>query len=170
MFKKNILLLCMFGIFLFGCATIDSHTVGGYQNNMETGLSVYHQYYETLIKTVKGKSVESNIVFITDANKDLPINVKKLQICIVVENPFKRNFEVWESIELIDLETNKPYLKHKKLRHNSQLLPEELISIDMPLYSETHSQVVFSVDLIDESGNILYSTYTAKYKIGSKNK
>ena len=40
--------------------------------------------------------------------------------------------------------------------------------VDLPIVIEEHSQVIFYVDILDESGELLYSTYSAEYKIGSK--
>lgn len=167
MFRR--ILLCGFAIlFLFGCSTT-SHTIGGYHNNMATGLSVYHQYVATQLgKTKNGEFVESKIIFKTDQNEDLPSNIVGLHLSMTVVNPYEQKFEVWENLEFKNLETDKVYLKHKKLRYISQPLPEELISVDMPLMLDVYSQVIFSVDILDNSGNKLYSTYIAKYKIGSE--
>jgi hypothetical protein len=155
---------------LFGCATTQTTTTGGYENNMETGLSVYHQYHYTSISTNKnGNVIEKTTAFKADLNKDIPSNVVKLSITIMVDNPYKLYFEVWENIKFTNLDTGKVYLKHKKLRHISQLLPEEFANVDLPLVIEEHSQVIFSIDILDESGKLLYSTHRAEYKIGSTN-
>lgn len=168
MLKK---MFCGFAILLLlGCASTKSHTVGGYSNNMETGLSVYHQYISTILSVDKnGKLVQSKRLLESDENKDIPSNVVRLDLTLLIQNPYKRYFEIWENLKIQNIETNEVYLKHKKLRQTSQLLPEEQVSIGMPLILDVHSQVIFSVDLKDKSGNTLYSTYTAKYKVGSNN-
>lgn len=153
-------------ILLVGCSTTNSHTIGGYHNNMETGLSVYHQYMFTKATLNKeGKIVETKTIFKADQNEDLPSNTVRLQLSLIVINPYNQNFEVWEELQFKNLETDKIYFKHKKLRYTSQPLPEESISIDMPLVLDVSSQVIFSVLLLDESGKELYGTYKAKYKI-----
>jgi hypothetical protein len=155
---------------LFGCAGTQTNTIGGYENNMETGLSVYHQYIITSISTNKNeKIIETTYAFKADLNEDIPSNVVKLSLTMLVVNPYKVNFEVWENIQFTNLDTDKVYLKHKKLRHNSQLLPEEFVSVDLPLVLDEYSQVIFSVDILSESGKLLYSTHRAEYKIGSTN-
>jgi hypothetical protein len=164
-------LLCGVAIlFLFGCSTTtNSHTVGGFHNNMETGLSVYHQYVAIhLGKTKNGELVKSEIIFKADQNENLPSNIVGIRLSIRVINPYNQKFEVWENLEFKNLETDKIYLKHKKLRYISQPLPEELISVKMPFVLDVYSQVIFSVDILDENGNKLYSTYIARYKIGSE--
>lgn len=163
------ILLCGVAIlFLYGCATT-SNTVGGYHNDMGSGLSVYHQYQQTVSSlNKKGKTVHTQSVFKTDTNKDLPSNIVSVKLTMFFVNPYQQKFEVWETTELSELESNKVFLKQKRLRYISKPLPEELISIDMPMESDTHSQVIFSVDVLDENGKVLYTTYTARYKIGSE--
>lgn len=155
---------------IFGCSSMNSRNViGGYDHNMETGLSIYHQYQITTIITEKGKVIERKKFFYTDLEEALPFNTTSLQLGLLVINPYKQNFEVWSNTEIADLETDKVIFKQKRLRKISQLLPEELFSIDLPLESE-NSKVIFSVYFINESGKVLYSTNSAMYKIGSLNK
>jgi len=169
MFQK-LFIVSILIVVLFGCASQTVNKTGGFENNMKTGLSVYHQYNFISIQTTKNdKIIETTTAFKSDLNKNIPSNVIKLSCTILVVNPHKLNFEVWENIQFTNLDTGKVYLKHKKLRHNSQLLPEEFVSVDLPLIIEKHSQVIFSVDILDESGKLLYSTSRAEYKIGSLN-
>ena len=158
-------------LILCGCASTSSiDKVGGYQNNMATGLQFQYQYFYTFISTDQnGKLIETESLFKTDQNEDLPSNIVKLKIGMLVINPHKQKFEVWENLQFINLETDKIYLKHKKLRYQSQLLPEEIVYLDLPLVLEEYTQVIFSVDILTESGELLYDTYKAEYKIGSTN-
>ena len=165
---KNILLCGVAILFLYGCATT-SNTVGGLHNDMATGLTVYHQYQQTTASlNNKQQIIHTNSVFKTDTNKNLPSNIVKLELSMAIINPYKQKFEIWQTVKFADMKSNKVYLKQKKLRYESQLLPEELISLDMPIESESYSQVIFSVDVIDSNGKVLYTTYTARYKIGSQ--
>ena len=167
MFQK-LFLFCLIVLLIVGCSST-SKKVGGFENNMETGLSVYHQYIITTASVdAKGKIVEVESLLKSDLKEDLPSNVVKLKVAILVLNPYNVKFEVWENLQFTNLETNRVYLKHKDLRHVSQTLPEELVSVDLPLVIKEHSQVIFSVDVLNESGELLYSTYSAEYKIGSK--
>ena len=167
MFRK-LFLFCLI-VLIVGCSST-SKKVGGFENNMETGLSVYHQYIITTVSVdSKGKIVQAESLLKTDLKDNLPSNVVKLKVAILVINPYNVKFEVWENLQFTNLETGRVYLKHKDLRHVSQTLPEELVSVDLPLVIKEYSQVIFSVDVLDESGKLLYSTYSAEYKIGSNN-
>ena len=166
MFRK--LFCCILFLFLIGCSST-TKKVGGFNNNMETGISVYHQYVITILsKDKNGKFVVVESLFKADLKEFLPSNVAKLKVAMLILNPYNQKFEVWENLQFTNLKTNRVYLKQKKLRYMSQLLPEELISLDLPLV-EKDSQVIFSVDILNESGKLLYSTYRAEYKIGSQN-
>jgi len=167
MFRKLFLIFCL--LLIVGCSST-SKRIGGFENNMETGISVYHQYIITTASVdSKGKIVQAESLLKPDLKDNLPSNVVKLKVAILVINPYNVKFEVWENLQFTNLETGRVYLKHKDLRHVSQTLPEELVSVDLPLEIEKHSQVIFSVDILDESGKLLYSTYSAEYKIGSNN-
>ena len=148
MFRK-ILLIAIAILFLHGCATHSRNTVGGMHNDLATGLRVYHQYQKVTEHHKKGKLYHYSTAFLADESRDLPDNLVGLSIDMTFINPFKQRFEVWENTCFKDLQTNKTYLKTKKLRYTSQLLPEEVISLNMPLNSDSniYSQVIFSVPL-----------------------
>ncbi len=168
MFQK-LFCLCLIVLLIVGCSST-SKRVGGFENNMETGLSVHHQYIMTTASVdSKGKIVVVESLLKADLNENLPSNVVKLKVAMLVLNPYNVKFEVWENLQFTNLETGRVYLKHKDLRYISQTLPEELVSVDLPLVIKEYSQVIFSVDIVDESGKLLYSTYSAEYKIGSNN-
>ena len=140
---KNIFLLCGL-ILLIGCSTVQKHTIGGYHDSMETGMSIYHQYVSTKIKQINEKFVKYNTVFETDLDEDISSDIVDLYISILVINPYKQKFEIFENLEFKDLGTDEVYLS-------------------------VHSQVIFSVDVLDKSGKKLDSSYVVKYKTGSKN-
>lgn len=157
-------------LILCGCASTTIDKVGGYKNNMATGLQFQYQYFYVSTSTDQnGKLIETEKLFKTDQNEDLPSNIIKLKIGMLVINPYKQEFEVWENLQFTNLRTDKIYLKHKKLRYQSELLPEELVFLDLPLVLEEYTQVIFSVDILTKSGELLYDTYKAEYKIGSNN-
>jgi hypothetical protein len=155
-----------------GCAHNSKNTIGGVHKNLETGLSVYHQYHITTEYLDKNKKLfHHTSVFLADYNKDLPSNTKKLYLSIAIINPFNLDFEIWERVNYIDLRTDKVYFKSEKLRYpsdNHRLLPEGTFSLDLPLVSKMPTQVLYFVNVKDKRGEVIYSTYTARYKIGSK--
>lgn len=158
-------------ILLIGCASSSEiKKAGGYESNLSTGLSFYHQYISTsLLKNKEGEFVKLRYVFNYE-NKDVPSNLVNLHLSLLVNNPYNLKFHLVENLELINLETKQAYFEHKKLT-NSQLLPEELFSIGLPLILDVYSQVIFSVDVVNESGETIYSTYKlvySTYKNGSK--
>lgn len=164
---------CLFLALLFiGCAHNSKNTVGGMHSNLETGIMVYHQYQKTTSHLDKNeRTVYVVSPFETDLNTDIPSNIHKLELRLAIINPFKTNFEIWERVNYIDLRTNKLYFKSEKLRYpsdNHQLLPEEFISLDLPLYVKQHTQVLYFVNVKDDKGKVVYTTYTARYKIGSQ--
>ena len=162
-------LFCVLIIFsFFGCAAT-SKDIGGYHNNMATGLEVQYRYsYTSISKDEDGKLVTSEKSF-TIQNENLPSNIVKVTLGMLVINPYKQDFEIWENLQFKSLKKNKVYLKHKKLRYKSQLLPEELVFFNLPLVLEEHTQVIFSVDVLTTRGELVYSTNSAEYKIGSNN-
>lgn len=164
MFKK-LFCVAVLILFIFGCSTTKiTKNSGGYENNLSTGLSFYHQYISTkLLKNKKSEFVEVKYVFSPDEKKDVPHNLVNLHLSLLVQNPYNLKYSIWENVEFINLETNKAYFEHKKLVGNSQLLPEELFSIGLPLMLEAYSQVIFSVDVVNESGETIYSTYEITY-------
>jgi len=168
----NRILLCGLAILFIGCATSQTNTIGGFNNDMESGLTVYHQYHMTASFLNKDKRVvHHSSTFKTDLNADLPQNVVKLDLAMSIVNPFKQQFEIWERVNFIDVSTGKLYFKSEKLRYplgSHQLLPKELISIDLPVYAKQHTQVLFFV-IVRSNGRVIYTTYTARYKIGSQN-
>ena len=167
----NRICLLLVALFFIGCAHNSKNTVGGMHSNLETGLMVYHQYQKTTSHLDKEKKTVFLVSpFKTDMDADIPSNVHKLELRLAIINPFKTNFSVWERINYIDLTTDKLYFKSEKLRYpsdNHRLLPEEFISIDLPLYSKQHTQVLYFVNVKDAKGKVIYTTYTARYKIGS---
>lgn len=170
MFKR--ILLCGLAILFMGCATSQTNTIGGFNNDMASGLTVLHQYHQTAsILNKDKKAVYYTTTFKTDLDADLPQNIVKLALAMSIVNPYKQKFEIWERVNFIDVSTGKLYFKSEKLRYPSdshRLLPEGLISIDLPVYAEQHTQVLFFAT-VKSNGRVIYTTYTARYKIGSQN-
>ena len=162
---RNLFCVAVLILFIFGCAsTTTKENSGGYENNLSAGISFYHQYISTkLLKNKKGELVEVKYVFNQDEKKDVSYDLVNLHLSLLVLNPYNLKYSIWENLEFINLETNKAYFKHRKLVGNSQLLPEELFSIGLPLMLEEYSQVIFSVDVLSESGDLIYSTYETVY-------
>lgn len=164
MFRK-LFCVAVLILFIFGCSTTKTtKNAGGYENNLSTGLSFYHQYISTkLLKNEKGELVEVKYVFNSNKKEDVHYDLVNLHLSLLVQNPYNLKYSIWENLEFINLETNKAYFKHRKLVGNSQLLPEELFSIGLPLMLEAYSQIIFSVDVLNESGETIYSTYETVY-------
>ena len=63
MFRKLFIVSSII-LLLFGCAGTSENITGGYENNMQTGLKVYHQYIFTSVSTNrKGNIVETTTAF-----------------------------------------------------------------------------------------------------------
>ena len=155
-------------LLLIGCAHHTNSTVGGMFNNLETGFVFNHQYQiVTTYLDKQKKMVNSYSVFGADSNTVLPSNTASLDLLMTIVNPHKLQFEIWERVNYIDLETDRIFRKEERIRYKSIPNPNEFvsISIDLPIESDNHCRVVYFVFVKDSTGQTIYHTYTAQYKI-----
>lgn len=161
-----ILILSIFLFLILGCSSTpkEKFKVGGFKHSLSTGMSFDYQFQIT--RSVK-KELYTD-VFPMEFNKPLPNNTVALVCVLLVKNPYRLDYTVRENVDVIVLETGKPFpLKNKTLRY-TQRLPEELLAVDLPLYSEFEADVIFSIDILDSEDKVIYSTKKAKYKLGVK--
>jgi hypothetical protein len=155
-------------LFFIGCAHYKQNTVGGMHSDLETGFTVYHQYnMVTVHLNQKDKVVHASNVFPADLNEYLPSNVHKLELSMAIINPYKQKFTIWERVNYIDLKSKKLYYKSERLRYTSkrERITEELFSIKLPITSKENCQVLITVDVKNDRGETVYTTYTARYKL-----
>ena len=141
-------------------------------SNLATGLTVYHQYNLTTAHFTKKKQlIHHTSRFRADLEADLPSNTESLDIAMAIVNPHKLQFEIWDRVNYIDLETDKVFFRSEKMRYQTKDRPEEheLISIALPVKSKQHCKVLYHVFVKDPTGEIVHYTYTARYKIGKQN-
>jgi len=170
MLKKIIVL---FGLaLLLGCSHHTQNTVGGMHSNLATGLTVYHQYNLTTASFTKQKRlVHHTGRFKADLNADLPSNTESLDLALAIVNPHKLQFEIWERVNYIEIETKKVFYRAERKHYNTKEHPKEheLISIKLPVVSKQHCEVLYHVFVKDPTGENVHYTYTARYKIGKEN-
>ena len=162
----SVVMLMLF--FLIGCAAHnESYNYADYSNSLIYDMAFYSQY--EIVYKVKTENGEKTIVsaFASDRNEYLPKDVSKLHLGIRIINPQKTKFVVWMDYEFIGIE-NEFSQRSSRIVHMSQSLPEEFISIDLPV-TNIHSQVKFSVSISNRSG-VLYESSEALYKMGVNNK
>jgi len=169
MLKKIIVLFAV--ALLLGCSHHTQSTVGGMHSNLATGLTVYHQYNLTTAHFTKQKRlVHHTDRFKADLNADLPSNTESLDLALAIVNPHNLQFEIWERVNYIEMNTDKVFYRAEKKRYETKKRPEkhELISIDLPVVSKHHCKVLYHVFVKDPTGEIVHYTYTARYKIGKE--
>ena len=166
MLKKLFVLFAVLSA--FGCAHHKHNTVGGMHNDLETGLTVYHQYHLTTSNYKDGEVIYRNETFPADLNVDLPSNIVKLELAMAIVNPYKQQFEIWERVNYIDLENQKLFFKAERHRYTSKMLKEEILSLELPIVSKQPCQVLLTAYVKNDNGEIVYTTYSTKYTIGKQ--
>ena len=155
--KKIVLIGVMF-LLLVSCAHHKSLSYADYQRSFKNDMSFYSQY--EILYMVATKEGEKMVVapFLADSNNYLPKKVVKLHFGLSVINPRRETFTVW-----IDSRTN----EHQTARivHKSQSLPDEFISVDLPFISKKDTNIKCIVLVLGKSGNLLYQSPMARYKI-----
>ena len=169
MFKRIITILLL-GMFVTGCTTSKAYNYAEYHSSLSgsQNMTFYSQYdIAYKVQTKKGKVVTVVSPFLADSNAYLPEKVVKLHLGLKVLNPNKESFGLWVESECVGIDTDY-YIQIRKFVGNSRMLPENIISIDLPHQTDLDSQVTFRVSVIVD-GDTLYESTTAKYRIkGSK--
>jgi len=163
---KNVFIAVFLCIIFSGCATTKSYDYADYSSSLKNGLSFYSQY--EIIYKIKTKKGEKIIVspFLADSNNYLPEKILKLHFGLKIINPNKEHFKIWVDSKFTEIGTDKVFQKLNFV-HVAQILPEEFVSINLPL-TNIHSKVEFFVIITSDSGDILYSSL-ARYKIKGVN-
>lgn len=158
---KNVFFAVLCIIFITGCATTKSYDYADYSNSLKTNLSFYSQY--EIIYKVKTKKGERIIVspFLASSNTYLPEQVLKLHLGLKIINPNKEHFKIWVDSKFTEIGTDKVFQKMNFV-YVTQILPEEFVSINLPL-TNIHSQVDFFV-IVMSDGDVLYRSL-ARYKM-----
>ena len=167
---KNIIVLFVAAL-LIGCSHHTKNTVGGMHSDLATGLTVYHQYNLTTAHFTKTKHVVNRVSrFKADLEADLPSNTESLNLALAIVNPHNLQFEIWDRVNYIDLETGKVFYRAEKMKYKTKEHPEkhELISIDLPVSYQQHCKVLYHVFVKDPTGEFVHYTYTARYLIGKQ--
>ena len=82
----------------------------------------------------------------------------KLHFGLSVINPRRETFTVW-----IDSKTNDHQIS--RIVHQSQSLPDEFISVDLPFIAKKDTNIKCIVLVLGKGGNLLYQSPMARYKI-----
>jgi hypothetical protein len=143
---------------LFGCATHKAYNYAEYKSSLLSNMTFYSQY--EIAYKIKDRIVVSP--FFSDSNEYLPNDVIKLHLGLLVRNPNLQKFDIWVDSIFKGLNTD-DYIQTSKLVYNSQGLPEEFISIDLPTHKED-SQVEVYVSVVSND-QILYESTKAIYRI-----
>lgn len=143
---------------LVSCAHHKTHNYADYQRSFVNEMAFYSQY-EILYK-VTTKDGERMVVapFLADSNDYLPKKVVKLHFGLSVINPRRETFTVW-----IDSKTNDHQIS--RIVHQSQSLPDEFISVDLPFIAKKDTNIKCIVLVLGKGGNLLYQSPMARYKI-----
>jgi len=169
---KRLLLIISAALFLFtGCATHKVSQSGGFARNFESG-AVFHSQYEirTLQTDKKGRSIEVVNLFPADDGSLIPKNTISIYLGLYVGNPYRTPLTITTHYMFENTKSKQIYFKRHTSRH-LRSLPEEILSIELPVHQNVTSDsiITFSVDVTNQTGDILYSCSPAKYRIGSKN-
>lgn len=159
MISKFVFIVCL--IFLFcNCASMKVYDYAEYHNSLTYDISFYSQY--EIAYKIKNQIITTS--FLANSNEYLPEDIIVLHIGLLINNPKRGKFVVWSEFKVTSIDTGK-LIQKTRLKHVAKSLPEEFISIDMPYNTNIHSEIEFSVSVMDYSGNILYQSSKALYKI-----
>lgn len=143
---------------LFGCATHKAYNYADYKSSLLSDMTFYTQY------EIAYKSKDRIIVspFFSDSNEYLPNDIVKLHLGLLVKNPSLQNFDIWVDSIFTGLDTDDE-LQTSTLVYQSQGLPEEFISINLPTHKVNY-QVEFQAVVVSDD-RILYESQKARYRI-----
>jgi hypothetical protein len=162
--------IILFSLLLFcGCATTKSEQIGGFRNILYSDLSFYSQY-EILYNSKQGeKDIQITKPFLASGNLYIPDSTIKLHLGLMVRNPNRENFDIWVESRFTELDTDNIFQRTKSIVYGTQRLPEEFISISIPI-NYVNSQIDFWVTVVSKTGDVLYESSKAIYKIGKSKK
>jgi hypothetical protein len=143
---------------LFGCATHKAYNYADYKSSLLSDMTFYTQY--EIAYKLKDHVIVSP--FLADSNEYLPNDIVKLHLGLLVKNPRLQHFDIWVDSVFTGLDSNDE-LQTSTLVYQSQGLPEEFISIDLPTH-KVNTQVEFTAVVVSED-RILYESFKARYKI-----
>lgn len=145
-------------IFMFGCATHKAYNYADYKSSLLYDMTFYTQY--EIAYKIEDKIIASP--FFADSNEYLPNDIVKLHLGLLVKNPSLQHFDIWVDSIFTGLDSDEVF-QTSTLVYQSQGLPEEFISINLPTH-RVNTQVEFSAIVVSED-RILYESSRAKYKI-----
>jgi len=160
------ILLALF--LLGGCASQKlNHKVGDYQNNLNSGISFLSRY-EIMYNVIhNGKEIIHVLPFSSNSNHYLPEQIIKLHLGLMIDNPNQIYFQLWIEARFTEEDTGNLF-QTTKLVYGTQLLPNEFISIPLPINAKPETQIQFWVKAVSKEGDVLYKSSIAKYKIGKQ--
>ena len=158
---KHIFVACVL-MFLIGCAHQESHRIGGFSNDLTSGTIFYGQY-EMLYKG-DNNSIHSKLF--TPNGRYLSKDITKIHFGLYIKNPNPEvKFSVWIEARFVELDTGNLY-KITEYVYGTQKLPDEFISIPLPIKTRPNSNIKFWVNVKSKDGVVLYESSKVNYKIG----
>jgi len=149
-------------ILLLGCATThEKFTYGGYEDNHEQKMTVYHQYEIVRVMEVKGRLIQKAMPFALDKKFEISKDVIDLGMGLYVKNPTNTYYEVWEEYEVLYDNTNEPYQIKRRLSKTE--LPDMVLRIKLP--RQSGAEYHYRVKVIDAVGSTLFRMGDADYYV-----